>query len=181
MRWKGLIRRGLSLGSKFMEDKELETRFQQFIKSPKGVGLLIVEGTAAGNATILALRPSRSLPLEEASVLGSFIKARLACDLPRAVAECLSFRLLRDHNTYRMIQQEGRTFEEPSWVIKIAFGQLGPLGFRIQWDGEQGFFYARLEPMMQSLGTRMEILERWQPIMEKVAEGYAHKIRTIEI
>lgn len=181
MGWKGLIRRRLSLGSKFTEDKELETRFQQFNKAPKGIRLLIVEGTATGNAAILALRPSRPVLLEESSILGSFIKARLACDLLRAVAECRSFKLLRDHNTYRMIQREGRTFEEPSWVIKTAFGQLGPLGFRIQWDEEQGLFYARLEPMVQSLGTRMEILERWQPVMKKTAEGYIHKIRTIEI
>lgn len=171
MRWREWLQR-----------LQLERQFREFNTPSKGLRFLIADGTASGNSAILTLSPPRTLSPEEARVLGSYIKARLTCDLPRAVADCRVFELIRHRETFRVIQPRDKSFEEPSWFILSPYlGQLGPLGFNIEWDHEEGLFYARLGPMVINLEGGLEKLKRWQPVMEKVAEGYAHKIRTIEI
>jgi hypothetical protein len=167
---------------KRQEKRELEKRFREFDSPPRRLRFPILDAATRGEDVILTMRFPRALDADEVSTCGSLIKARLTTDLPRAAAACRVIELVRDFHTYRYITAEGRSFAEPSWFLRSPYtGQLGPVGFNIDWDSRESRYYARLGPMVISLNKKAEVIERWTPIMAAIGRGYVEKVRTVSI
>ena len=173
MGWRGIFRGDRSSA----KNGALEERFQRFLGRQRGVEVRIDDVSVDEGALVFLLRPTPRPTSGEAAVLGSFIKARLSCEFGNAATRCRHCQAVRSTETLRLIQQEGRTFEEPSWFLRSAGAQLGPMGFTISWDEAAGVFYARLEPMIMSLDPRPGVMQRWDPALRELANGYADAVK----
>lgn len=163
--------------------RDLQRAFEEFRGPKKGIRFDIIDLIDLPGCSALILRPARTLTEVEKEELGVYIKAKLLCEMPRAVSflNDKSLVLVRDKvPAIISTSRDGKEFRQPAWYVRHPGGIIGPLTFLTDWDENLQAFVMQLMSAMQradeTLGSPIP-----PPVIGRIARGYLKGVRSIEI
>jgi hypothetical protein len=159
--------------------QDFDRDFQQFLGRPRGIRLHITRSEAEPTGcAMLSLRPD-TRPSDPESLM-SYIKAKLLCEMPKAIQHVPSLSLGRGPAAL-VIRYEGKTFQEPAWYVKDAGGTFGPLSFRQgSWNEDRGEYEIWLMQVYNPPFEPNQMI-RLTRVVSEVADAYREGVRTFEI
>ena len=177
-----LKRRGT--GNKIQKlPKDLEREYEEFLGKKKGIKLDIVSVHDLPQQSIILLKPDRKLSSEERT-LRPYIKAKLLCEMPRAISSLNNKDLILIRTTPALVTSADRKeFHQPGWTVKWRGHTIGPLSFMMDWDEDEQLFLAGLYEI--AFKIRRVVSKEYQnqefSVIKQIARAYRDEIKRIEI
>jgi|GEM_PF-6127371 len=162
---------------------DLQRAFEEFRGLERGIKFMIVDiiDFPVGACSALIVRPTRPLTTSEKQEMGVYVKAKLLCEMPRAVSFLKDKSITLIRGTTPVIvsrSSEGRQFKQPAWYVRHPRGIIGPLTFLTDWDENHQAFIMHLIPARQNVAMSEPVLSA---VIGRIARGYLKGVGTIEI
>lgn len=163
--------------------KDIEREYEKFLGKKKGIKLDIVSVHDLPQQSIILLKPDRNLSSEERT-LRPYIKAKLLCEMPRAISSLNNKDLALIRTTPTLVTSADRKeFHQPGWTVKWRGHTIGPLSFMMDWDEDEQLFLAGLYEI--AFKIRRVVSKEYQnqefSVIKQIARAYRDEIKRIEI
>lgn len=158
--------------------EDIKTNFENFLGGKKGIKIEIVSIHDSSPFSTILLKPDRKLSHDEGITLSSYIKAKLLCEMPKAISTLNNneVSLLRVKSV-RTIFVEGKEFQEPGWIINWKKDFVGTITFIIDWDTDRQHFLAHFSKVFIKKRERQELEFS---VIKGIARAY-YNMKNIEI
>lgn len=164
--------------------KDIERECETFLGKKKGIKLDIVSVRDSPTQSIILLKPDRNLSYKERTTLSQYLKAKLLCEMPRAISSLNNKDLALIRTTPSLITYvDGKQFKQPGWVVKWKGYTIGPLTFMMDWDEDEQRFLAGLYEIAFKIQrvVSKEYQHQEFSVIRQIARAYHDEIKSIEI